>query len=155
MTKKFLIKKVCSEPDRPPYSYKIDEYFEDFVYTFILHPFNIIIDSDWKILLSVMIFKKDQNSPAGVNIFESSLVEEEKIKYYPVAINMEDIYADNKPVENIISLYFQIISLFFLSNYKNTSKEYMLDLKEKLDWDYLLSLPYPAPFSEQKYVGDE
>jgi hypothetical protein len=67
---------------------------------------------------------------------------------------MEDIYANDKPLENIISLYFQIISLFFLSNYKSISKDYMLDLKEKLDWDYLLSISYPAAFSEQKYVGD-
>lgn len=154
MTKQFLIKKVCNEQNRPPYSYKVDEYFEDFVETFILRPFNIIIDSNWTVLLSVMIFKKDANSPAGVNIYEPSIIEEEMIKYYPVAINMEDIYVNDEPLENIISLYFQIISLFFLSNYKEISKEYMLDLKEKLDWDYLLSLPYPAPFFDQKYVGD-
>jgi hypothetical protein len=30
----------------------------------------------------------------------------------------------------------------------------MLELKKKLDWDYLLSLPYPVPIDEQKYVGD-
>lgn len=154
MTKQFLIKKVCTEIDRPPYSYKLDEYFEDFVYTFILHPFNIILNEKWKVLLSVMIFKKDANGSTGVDIYEPSFIEEEMIKYYPVSIHMEDIYANDKPLENIISLYFQIISLFFLSNYKSISKDYMLDLKEKLDWDYLLSISYPAAFSEQKYVGD-
>lgn len=154
MTKQFLIKKVCKEADRPPYSYKLDEYFEEFVDTFILQPFNIIVSDNWTILLSIMIFPKDADSPTGVNIYEASVIEEERIKYYPAAINMEDIYANNQPLENIISLYFQVISLFFLSYYKSISREYMLGLKDKLDWDYLLSLPYTSPFVEQKYVGD-
>ena len=154
MIKQFLIKKISTDPNRPPYSYKVEEYFEEFVYNNILQPFNVILNEKWKVLLSIMIFKKDENSPTGVNIYEPSIIEEEQIKYFPVAINMEDVYANDQPLENIVSLYFQIISLFFLSNYKEISKEYMLDLKDKLDWDYLLSLPYPAPFLEQKYVGD-
>jgi hypothetical protein len=154
LIKQFLIKKVSAEPDRPPYSYKVEEYFEEFVHNHILQPFNVIINGKWKVLLSIMIFKKDDNSPSGVNIYEPSVVAEEMIKYYPVAINMEDIYANDEPLETIVSLYFQVISLFVLSNYKEVSRDYMLDLKNKLDWDYLLSLPYPAPFSEQKYVGD-
>ena len=155
MIKKFLIKKVSAETDRPPYSYKVEEYFEEFVYNHLLQPFNIILGEKWKVLLSVMIFKKDENTPTGVNIYEPSIIEEEMIKYYPVAINMEDIYENDQPLENIVSLYFQIISLFFLSNYRTISADYMLELKEKLDWDYLLALPYPAPLFEQKYVGDE
>jgi len=154
LTKQFLIKKVCKEVDRPPYSFKVDEYFEEFVDTFILRPFNIIINDQWTVLLSIMIFHRDENTPTGVSIYEPSIIEEERIKYYPVGINKEDIYANDEPLENIVSLYFQIISLFFLSNHKSISREYMLDLKEKLDWDYLFSLPYPAPFAEQKYVGD-
>jgi hypothetical protein len=154
LIKQFLIKKVSTEADRPPYSHKVEEYFEAFVHNYILQPSNIILNGKWKILLSIMIFRKDDNSPAGVNIYEPSIVEEEMIKYYPVAINIEDIYANDNPLENIVSLYFQIISLFFLSNYQSITNEYMLDLKEKLDWEYLLSLPYPAPYPEQKYVGD-
>ncbi|GEO09682.1 hypothetical protein [Segetibacter aerophilus] len=154
MIKQFLIKKVCSEANRPPYSYKVEEYFEEFVHNYILQPFNIILNEKWKVLLSIMLFKKDDNSPQGVNIYEASLVEEELIKYYPVAITLDDIYANDKPMENIVGLYYKIISLFFLSNYPGISQQYMLDLKEKLDWEYLLSLTYPAPYSEQKYVGD-
>jgi len=101
-----------------------------------------------------MYFAKQANSPEGISIYEPSTVAEEKLTFYPVSINLEDVYKNDTPLENIISLYYQVISLFILSNYKNITREYMLELKKKLDWDYLLSLPYPAPFPEQKYVAD-
>jgi hypothetical protein len=154
LTKQFIIKKVCDEPDKPPYSYKVDEYFEEFVRENIIEPFNIIREDDWKILLSVMMFKKDEESPEGVSIYPAETIEEEKIRYYPIAINIEDVYANNTPMENIVGIYYQIISLFFISNCEGISEEFMLELKKKLDWDYLLSLPYPVPIDEQKYVGD-
>lgn len=154
MTKQFFIKKVCNEENRPPYSYKVDEYFEDFVNKNILQVFNILEDNKWRLVLSIMYFAKEANSPEGISIYEPSTVKEEKMIFYPVSINLEDVFKDNSPLENIISLYYQVISLFFLSSYKSISTDYMLELKEKLDWDYLLSLPYPASFNEQKYVGD-
>jgi hypothetical protein len=154
LTKPFIIKKVCDEPDKPPYSYKVDEYFEQFVRENIIEPFNIIAEDDWKILLSIMMFKKDEESQEGVSIYPAETIDEEKIRYYPIAINIEDVYANNTPMENIVGIYYQIISLFFISNYEGISEEFMLELKKKLDWDYLLSLPYPAPSEQQKYVGD-
>ena len=154
MTKYFFIKKVCSEENRPQYSYKVDEYFEDFVRKNILEAFDILQDGQSKLILSIMYFAKQANSPEGISIYEPSTVAEEKLTFYPVSINLEDVYKDGTPLENIISLYYQVISLFFLSNYKKVFREYILQLKEKLDWDYLLSLPYPASFSEQKYVAD-
>jgi hypothetical protein len=154
LTKPFIIKKVCDEPDKPPYSYKVDEYFEEFVREHIVVPFNIVAEDDWKILLSIMMFKKDEENPEGVSIYPAETIEEEKIRYYPIAINIEDVYANNTPMENIVGIYYQIISLFFISNYESISEEFMLELKKKLDWDYLLSLPYPVPIDEQKYVGD-
>ncbi len=155
LTKQFIIKKVCNEEDRPPYSNKVDEYFEDLVEENILGPLNIIGSTDWRELLSIMYFKKEDNSPEGINFYEASVIEEEKIKFYPVAISLDDVYTNNAtPLENIIGLYYQVISLFFLTYYKSVSREFLLKLKDKLDWDYLLSLPYPAPFNEQKYVGD-
>lgn len=154
MTKQFSIKKVSSEDNRPPYSYKVEEYFENFVHENILRPFNLLANDEHKTLLSIMLLNKDEQSPEGINFYEPEMIEEENVKFYPVTIYLEDIYLDGKPVENIVSLYFQIISIFFLSYYKKLEMEYMIDLKEKIDWNYLLSLPYPAPAEEQKYVGD-
>ena len=155
MNKQFSIKKICTEENRPPYSSKIEEYFEDFVTDNILKPFNIIINDEWKIILSVMIFKKEPESPEGVSIYEPDTIEEGKVMFYPVGINLEDIYKSEEHIVNIVGLYFQIISLFFLSNYKNIAREYMVNLMEKIDWDYLFSIPYPAPVEEQGYVGTD
>ena len=151
--KAFNIKKICAEPDRPPYSIKVDEYFETFVSENILKPFNIT-DSYWKIVLSIMIFKKEEDSPEGVNFYEADTFAEDKLKVYPVAINLEDIYKTSDHIENIIGLYFQIISRFFLSGYKVISQEYMMELMDRIDWKYLLELPYPALAHDQGYVGN-
>jgi len=150
--KQFTIKKICAEEDRPPYSYKVDQYFEDFVTENILKPYNIILPEDWKIILSIMIFKQEEDSPEGVSFYEPDLLEEDKVKVYPVGINLEDIYKNEEHIVNIVGIYFQIISLFFLNNFKLVSREYLVELMDKLDWDYLFSLPYPAPAEEQGYV---
>jgi hypothetical protein len=154
VTKQFSIKKVSSEENRPPYSYKVEEYFEEFVQENILKPYDVILKDDYKIILSIMLLNKDEESPEGVNFYEPELIEEERIKFYPVAIYIEDVVGKAHPVENIVSLYFQIISIFFLSYYKRIESDHMLALREKIDWDYLLALPYPAPANQQKYVGD-
>jgi hypothetical protein len=154
VTKQFSIKKISEEGDRPPYSYKVEEYFEDFVHENILKPFDIIVNDEWKTILSVMLLKKDEQSLEGINFYEPEMIEDEKVKFYPVTIYIEDVYENDKPVENIVSLYFQIISIFFLSYYKRIEPEYMMEMKEKIDWDHLLAIPYPAPVKEQKYVGD-
>ena len=99
-----------------------------------------------------MMFEEEEHLPEGISFYEPDLFEDEKIKVYPVAININDIYRNNQHVQNVVGLYFQLLSMFFLSNYKLVSREYVADLMEKLDWDYLLSLPYPAPEEEQGYV---
>lgn len=154
MTKQFSIKKICSEEIRPPYSYKVEAYFEEFVHDNILKPFDIILKEEWRTILSIMIFKKDELNPEGVSFYEPDLLEEEKVKFYPISILLEDIYKNDAHMENIVSLYFQVISLFFISHFKSITSDYMVALKDKLDWDYLLSLPYPAHKDEQHYVGD-
>jgi hypothetical protein len=100
-----------------------------------------------------MMFKKNAGIPCGVSIYEPEVIEN-NTRHYPVSIILEDVYANNNEMENIVGLYFQVISRFFLSIYQNISTEFMVGLQDKLNWKYLLSLPYPAPFAEQKYVGD-
>ncbi|HEX8460729.1 MAG TPA: hypothetical protein VF623_04845 [Segetibacter sp.] len=151
--KSFNIKKICAEPDRPPYSRKVDEYFETFVYENILKPFDIIINSDWKVVLTIMIFKKELDAPEGINFYEPDVFEDDKIKVFPATINLEDIYKNEDHVENIVGLYFQVISIFFLSRYKKVAQEYMVELMDQIDWKYLLELPYPTLVEEQGYVG--
>jgi hypothetical protein len=152
--KAFSIKKICSEEDRPPYSIKIDEYFETFVYDNILKPFDLIINADWKVILTIMIFKKEADMPEGVSFYEPDVFEDDKLKVFPVGINLEDIYKTVDHVENIVGLYFQIISRFFLSYADTVTSTYLVNLMNKIDWEYLFSLPYPAPTREQGYVGN-
>lgn len=154
MRKLFIIRKICTHANRPPYSHKVDAYFEDFVHEHILTPLQLLSNEDDAILLSLIILTKDETKMEGIGIYEPSVLAEERIVYHPVSIRLEEVYKDDNVMENIISLYYQLISLFFIHYYEQVTSELMMALKEKLDWNYLLSIPYPAPYEEQQYVGD-
>jgi hypothetical protein len=49
---------------------------------------------------------------------------------------------------------YEAIAIFLTSTYKKVTSEFMNELCNNVDLEYLLSLPYPAPFKEQKYLSD-
>ena len=40
-------------------------------------------------------------------------------------------------------------------NFKRLKREEFDGLKPKIDWSIVESFPFPAPFEEQRYIGDE
>jgi hypothetical protein len=50
---------------------------------------------------------------------------------------------------------YEAVSLFLTTTFKRVTPEFMATLWKQVDLDYLLALPYPAPFQEQKYLLDE
>lgn len=50
---------------------------------------------------------------------------------------------------------YEAIKLFFTRTYKKISPEFMDELWNQINLDYLLSLSYPAPFAEQRYFLDD
>jgi hypothetical protein len=152
LTTTFQIKKICNEPNRPPYSHKLDRYFEQFVNDNIIEPLHLNMGN---VLLSIMILAKRDVHDNGIGIYEPSTIDEEQLTFYPVSILLEDVYNGDTVMENIISLYFQVICLFFRNYFPSVTTDYLVSLKDKLDWVYLLQLPYPASIEDQQYVGDD
>jgi hypothetical protein len=148
----FQIKKICNEPDRPPYSHQVDRYFEQFVLDNIITPLHL---QTGNVLLSIMLLSKQDVQGDGISIYKPSSIPEERLTFYPVSIILDEVYNGDSVMENMISLYFQVICLFFRNYFPTVTSEFLLGLKDKLDWDFLLSLPYPAPFEDQQYVGDD
>jgi hypothetical protein len=106
-------------------------------------------------LLSMMLLPKQDVQGDGIAIYPPSHIAEEQLTFYPASIILEDVYAGDNVMENIVSLYFQVICLFFRNYFPEVTSEFLFDLKDKIDWDFLLSLPYPAPFEDQQYIGDD
>jgi hypothetical protein len=79
----------------------------------------------------------------------------DKVKLYEVLLPLINIQEAENPLLKTIELMYEAITIFLTSTYKKITVEYMRELWEKLDMKYLLSLPYPASFKEQKYLDDK
>ena len=52
-------------------------------------------------------------------------------------------------------LLFDGIGAALVFNFKRLKREELDGLKPKIDWSMVESFPFPAPFEEQRYIGDE
>jgi len=65
------------------------------------------------------------------------------------------IEESDAPLIKTIELIYEAIKVFLVDTYKKITPEFMDMVWESVDVEYLRSLPYPAPFEDQKYVEDE
>lgn len=155
MRKQFSISKVCSQRHRPEYSYLVDEYLEKFIDTNILMPFKIINGTRWNIVLSMLMLPDGPRGPKGVFVFNKPrTLSQEMLKIFPVQIPYEEVFKNDTIVKNVVCLYFEAFKQFFTRNYKKIPPEYFNQIEQKIDWKYILSLPYPVEIRDQRYVGD-
>ena len=81
-------------------------------------------------------------------------VKQDAVKIYTVLVPLKAIGKSDKPLLKIVELMYEAITKYFITNFKSISPEFMEHLKTEIDLPYLLSLPYPAPFKDQRYVAD-
>lgn len=154
MKNHFLIKLACNYSDRPPISHKVIEYLEQFIIDNILIPKKIIIGGKWNIWLAISFMKEGNFGPKGVYMYKPTTVSGDNVKFYPIDIPLKEIKESEKPYLRTIELLLEGVRLFFTKTYKKVSADILDELFKKIDWDYMLSLPYPAEVRDQKYIGD-
>jgi len=156
MVSKFNIYQSSIEEDRPPISHKVRDYLIKFITTELLEKKNILINAKWNVILALFFIRKAKFGPDQVFLAKGSrTVSAENTKIYEVLIPMQIIDAAENKYLKTIELIYEAITLFLTSTYKKVTIESMAEIWEKVDLKYLLSLPYPAPFNEQKYSLDE
>lgn len=157
------------ELKRIPLSYLIRNYFEKFIEEEILDEFNIIKNSSWTHILSIMptedvfLEAKDiiDNSPGsrfiiknGIQIFPESRFKNEKIKSNTVFFYWDQLEINYDVKTAIIEMFINLMKLYFETNYKKITSSKLDDILTRIDLNYLNSIPYPALFEDQKYSGD-
>ena len=150
-----------------PIHYKALEYFEDFVTDNILSEFKIILNSKWTYNFGIFFDSTDyKNIPEHIKAFdgiEKGLVilppktfSKEQIKGYSIQFFVSKI-KDNSNGEFIgfCEMMLDFIETFFELNYKKINESDFKNIRNKVDWNYLRSLKYPADLKEQYIVGNE
>lgn len=152
----FKILLTCdSQENRPPISYRICEYFNEFMSESFAKKKPKLISKDWKINLGIIIQSEGRYGPKEIFLASKPrTIKSEGVKLYEMVVPLKLITDTNNPHRRTIEIIYEAVKIFFTSTYKSVSTEFMDELWKEIDLDYLLSLPYPAPLNEQKYVGD-
>jgi hypothetical protein len=153
----FNISYSCtSMTERPPISYKVREYLEDFIVENLLKKKKIIIGTKWRVDLSISFIQESARyksdyifTPKGAKTVSS-----EGVKIFEVLVPLKLIKEAENPHLKAIELTYESVASFFTREYKKITLSLMTELWNSVDKGYLLSLPYPAPLIDQKYVSD-
>lgn len=141
---------------RPSISYKVREYLEGFILENILQKKKIVVGGKWGIKLAIYFVGEGKYGiPETIDLQKNpTIINSEKTKLYEIFVPVKPIQESQTPLFKAIELMYEAITVFFTTTYKKITKELMDELWSHIDLDYLLSLPYPAPMEDQKYVGD-
>ncbi|OJW37360.1 MAG: hypothetical protein BGO54_12170 [Sphingobacteriales bacterium 46-32] len=141
--------------ERPPISYRICEYFDEFISERIQEKKPKLISKKWKTDLAIYFMTEGERGPKGIFLAKKPrTIKSEGLKLYEMVVPLKLITNANDPHRKAIEIIYEGIKIFFTSTYKSVSSEFMDELWKEVDLKYLLSLPYPAPLKEQRYVGD-
>ena len=151
---------------RPRVSIHVDEYIWSFIEENIVKPHKLMRSEKYGYLLDISF---DQFDPAKHRYFplssyngllRATWFSPNKIwtncgdKVLNVDIKAANVSENITPRE-YADLLFDGIGAALVFNFKRLKREEFDGLKPKIDWSIVESFPFPAPFEEQRYIGDE
>jgi hypothetical protein len=153
---KLVLRQYAPFIPRPAFSCKIREHLEELIYQKILLPCKIIIGGKFEIWLHLSFadYYTLENDRVFV-AYKPTTFMKEQIKTYFTSLNYAIILQSSNRRLTYIQLIVEALELFFNRFYKKVKQEDLERFKAKIDYDYLMALPYPAPFEEQQYVMDD
>ncbi len=154
----FVIDQISTtNSGRPPVSHKVREYLEKFILDNLLKPKKLIINTKWRIRL-LICFVEEGPRYTSTYLFlakQPTTITAENLKMYEILIPLKLLKGVDDPYLRTIELMFEALTIFFTTIYKSIKKEEMKLLWEKVDINYLFTLPYPASLKDQKYATDD
>lgn len=149
----FRITQIADWDKRLNESYKIREYFEDLIKKEILIPYKIILEGKWIIELTIHLVPDTREGK--IEFFRGSTYKSFNLKTFPIFIPLNKIVNSTDIVKNYVDYLFLAIKEFFILNYRKIKMDVFEKINKEIDYNYLCSLPFPAPFKDQKYIGDD
>ncbi|RAJ08559.1 hypothetical protein LX64_01212 [Chitinophaga skermanii] len=140
---------------RPPISYLVRKYFEEFIQTNLLQDKKLQVPHEVAIVLDLYFVEDVVGGPK--EIFLSPIIPNKKNqpkKPYMMLVPLGLLKNAQDPQSKTMELMYEAIMLLCVNIFPKLPPNYMANLGKKIDWNYLKSLPYPAPQAEQQYVSD-
>ena len=155
---------------RPRVSIRVDEYIWSLIEEHIVKPHKLMRSEKHKYLLKIAFGRFDpvRHRYYPLSPYNGQLDSEERTTWFsPDKIwtncgnKVLDVNIDAANVSESITpreyadLLFDGIGAALVFNFKRLKREEFDGLKPKIDWGMVESFPFPAPFEEQRYIGDE
>ena len=154
---------------RPRVSIHVDEYIWSFIEENIVKPHKLMRSEKYGYLLDISLREGVEMDSANRSYFREDFAggkdrttwfSPNKIwtncgdKVLNVDIKAANVSENITPRE-YADLLFDGIGAALVFNFKRLKREEFDGLKPKIDWSIVESFPFPAPFEEQRYIGDE
>ena len=133
---------------RPRVSIHVDEYIWSFIEENIVKPHKLMRSEKHGYLLDISF--EDRTTWFSPNKIWTNCGD----KVLNVDIKAANVSENITPRE-YADLLFDGIGAALVFNFKRLKREEFDGLKPKIDWSIVESFPFPAPFEEQRYIGDE
>ena len=151
---------------RPRVSFMISEYVWKYIYEKYLLKLRLMSEEKYNYNIFLSFNKYNPNIH---KFMFNSAYNHEKCFFWPEpkfrTVNVTDKWLTISLTaecidENIIpalyaSLVYDMFCSLLIILYKKVKKEELDNLKAGLDYEYINSFPFPAPFEEQKYLTDD
>ncbi len=152
----------------PRISFEVMEYVCDFFVKELLEP-KKLTKSKWNFYLSLLLISSTKKDPIIEHIAPTEsrkIVSEDivvKFMNYPrkdtklfdenYTIYMKAPFSKDTTPKEFVNYLFFMFAHFFNVRYKKINEEDVLSLQDKLDWNYINSIEFPAPFEKLNYTG--
>ena len=136
---------------RPRVSAKIRAYLIKLVQEHLLLPKKVIVTdkSDYRITFSL----SPQLGHKEHDTISWTVRVRDGVKVIAIYIYNHSVTKEMTPNEYTNAL-FDGLKVFLTEQYKKITSEEVEAVRAEIDWGYIESLPFPAPFAEQDYILD-
>lgn len=136
--------------NRPPVSHKVREYLEELIHTHLLVPNKLVVNQKWNIVLGIYFVDDEEE----IVILPVNTFADISVKSATVFIPNRKNGSSLNYMEYYVAALLDVVRLFLTRNYKTFHDELMANVTSAINRKHIDSIPFPATFDEQLYVGD-
>lgn len=149
-----IIEHRCNNVEkRPPVSHILREYLSAYINNEVFLPYHLSSKND--IILSIIFAPQaDTGDDAEYWLSNPTVYIKDNVKLYTIYVPFDITRYEDK-LEAYIEVCLNAVIFFLEKTYKKLKSFDFNALYKNVNMDYVYSIPFPAPFNQQKFIGDD